>query len=184
MGQTLTEHEAFTSEIRRVLRPDSLLVISSPNQMVDSQEADDQTAWHPRKLDRGKFVGYLTARFANVRMFAQRPMVGSIIAIDDASESDSQPEGFILRGEGLFQRTRGIPDPPFFVALASEARLPQVSSSLLQNPILLRDTDLQRQKAVDDAARAITQMFDLEKALLSSRASPPYSAHGRIRWRV
>ena len=160
-----TEHEEFASEVRRVLRPGGLLVISSPNRTVYTEEANYKNEWHLRELDRSEFVQYLSASFAHVRMFAQRPMAGSIIAVDDAETGAGKPQGFMLRGEGLFQCSDGIPHPPFFVALASDAALGEVRSSVLQNPSLLRHIDTQRQAATDDAARAVARVAELEQSL-------------------
>lgn len=145
------EHKDFAREVRRVLRPDGLLIISSPNRVVYTEEANYHNAWHLRELDRGEFTDFLSGAFSNVRLCAQRPMMGSVIAVDDALQA-GRPEGFILRGDGIFQRTTGVPEPPFFIALASDATLPEVPTSLLQNPALFRRLDLQRQQAADAAA--------------------------------
>jgi lipopolysaccharide biosynthesis protein/ubiquinone/menaquinone biosynthesis C-methylase UbiE len=158
------EHDAFATEVRRVLRPGGLLVISSPNRVVYSEQANYHNEWHVRELDRDEFFGFLADNFANVGLFAQRPMIGSVIAGDD-ERGNGQLEGFILRGEGIFRQTDGVPFPPFFVALASDAQLPEAPSSVLHNPGLLLHIDAQRQAAEALVGESSARLTRLEAAL-------------------
>jgi SAM-dependent methyltransferase len=123
------EHEAFAAEVRRVLRPGGLLVISSPNRVIYSEQAEYHNEWHLRELDRREFLDYLFTSFTHVRLFAQRPMIGSVIASDGGCVG-GQVEGFILKGERSFDRTEGLPEPPYFLALASDAELPDAGLSV------------------------------------------------------
>jgi lipopolysaccharide biosynthesis protein/ubiquinone/menaquinone biosynthesis C-methylase UbiE len=165
-----TEQEEFVGEVRRVLRPGGLLLISSPNRAVYSEEANYHNAWHLRELDRDQFTSLLTSAFSNVHVFAQRPIVGSVIAGDDALMAE-RPEGFILRGDGIFHRTEGVPHPPFYVAVASDVRLPGVQTSLLQNPALLQRLDVQRQEAVAGLESSMKERAALAAELDQVRAS-------------
>lgn len=158
------EHELFGQEIKRVLRPGGLLIISSPNRTVYTEEAKYNNEFHVRELDRAEFVAFLNAHFSNVALFSQRPQVGSVIG----NENDvpvGTLEGFILQGSGTFERTEGTPHPPFFVALASDAPLPAARSSVLHNPALLHHVDRLHQQASNELARTAAKVCELERVL-------------------
>ncbi|WP_428538466.1 glycoside hydrolase family 99-like domain-containing protein [Rhodopila sp.] len=163
-----TDHDAFAAEVRRVLRPGGLLVISSPNRTVYTEQADYHNEWHLRELDRNEFLTYLETNFAHVRLFAQRPLIGSVIARDDGPDEGGL-EGFILRDKSVFHQTEGVPQPPFFLALASDTELPLAPGSVLQNPSLLLHVETQRQQAVELATKSSAHAQDLEAVLNTSR---------------
>jgi 2-polyprenyl-3-methyl-5-hydroxy-6-metoxy-1,4-benzoquinol methylase len=66
----LREQEAFVDELARVLRPDGVLVLSTPNapQTNDAPE----NPFHLRELSRPDFEALLRARFEEVELFGQR----------------------------------------------------------------------------------------------------------------
>src|SRR5579863_6555465 len=73
------EQEEFIAEIRRVLRPGGLLVISSPNRDVYSPPGEVPNPHHVRELTRDEFETCLHRSFRNVALLGQRPIVGSVI---------------------------------------------------------------------------------------------------------
>jgi lipopolysaccharide biosynthesis protein/SAM-dependent methyltransferase len=144
------EHHEFAMELRRVLRPGGIVIMSSPNRSIYSEQSGYKNPWHLKELNRDEFVNFLLGVFRNVRMLAQRSITGSVIAIDD-DLGDERPEGFMSSGMGLFSRTDGVPNPPFLVAVASDAELPKLRSSLLENPTLLKSIDSQRKATLKAA---------------------------------
>jgi 2-polyprenyl-3-methyl-5-hydroxy-6-metoxy-1,4-benzoquinol methylase len=66
----LREQEAFVDELARVLRPDGVLVLSTPN-APETNEAPDNP-FHLRELSRDDFEALLRARFEEVDIFGQR----------------------------------------------------------------------------------------------------------------
>ena len=66
----LREQEAFVDELARVLRPEGVLVLSTPN----APETNDapENPFHLRELSRPDFEALLRARFEEVELFGQR----------------------------------------------------------------------------------------------------------------
>ena len=73
----LSEQEDMLSEIRRVLRQDGLLVISTPNKPLYSRQGDN---FHVKELCREEFVALLKSRFAHVSLLGQKVMYGSLLS--------------------------------------------------------------------------------------------------------
>jgi SAM-dependent methyltransferase len=67
----LTEQKALLEEIRRVLRPDGLLVISTPNRIYYTEERKETNPFHVREFDFGEFLAFLKGSFEHVAMAFQ-----------------------------------------------------------------------------------------------------------------
>ncbi|HET9822088.1 MAG TPA: class I SAM-dependent methyltransferase [Burkholderiaceae bacterium] len=73
------EQEAFADELKRVLKPDGLLVISTPNKAEYSDKRGFANEFHVKELYREQFDGLLASRFATRRWLSQRNAFVSII---------------------------------------------------------------------------------------------------------
>lgn len=124
------DHEKFISEIARVLRPGGLLIISSPNRTVYSEQNQHENPFHVRELDREEFRSALSAHFPNVLLLGQRPICGSALIAECAPITIA---GFESRDGLGYAQVQGLPSAHYFVAVASTAPLPPIDSSLLCN---------------------------------------------------
>ena len=113
-------HEEMISEIRRVLRPDGILVISSPNRVVYSELANYHNEFHVKELDFRELDALLRTAFQSVRYFGQRPAVGSyIFSLEDES---STPTGLLADdGHDIRRRAAKLADPIYYLAIAAGA---------------------------------------------------------------
>ncbi|UFN50704.1 methyltransferase domain-containing protein [Roseomonas sp. OT10] len=125
------EHDAFLAEIRRVLRPGGLLVISSPERDVYSPAGSAPNPYHARELTRAEFGTLLHRHFPHVDLYAQRPMLGSAVMPEAPPAAGAQPlVTFERRDQRLFEASTGLPRPIYLVALASDAPLRRTGGSL------------------------------------------------------
>lgn len=119
--------DRFLDECRRVLRPGGLLIISTPDREVYSRPGTQPNPFHAHELDRAEFEAMLRARFRNIALAAQRPMIGSAII----GEGSLAPRVFdALPGE-RFAAADSLPQAPYLIAFASDAALPPPVASLL-----------------------------------------------------
>ena len=65
-------HERMLQEIRRVLRPGGIGLISSPDRAVYSELMGYRNPYHVKELDRKELEALLLGSFPYVRLFAQR----------------------------------------------------------------------------------------------------------------
>ena len=75
----LAEQEQMLAEIRRVLRPNGALVISSPNRPIYSEESGDHNEFHVKELDFQEFDNLLRSKFLVIEYFGQRLLMSSVI---------------------------------------------------------------------------------------------------------
>lgn len=118
-------HAEMLSEIRRVLRPDGLLVISSPNRTVYSEQAGYHNEFHVKELDFGEFDAVLKQQFDQIRYFGQRLAVGSSIFTLQGEDGVRTVDALTDTGSEIVERAAALIDPVYFIAVAGaiDARL-------------------------------------------------------------
>ena len=117
----LAAQEEMLDEIRRVLRPDGFLVISSPNRPVYRSLRDHLNEFHVKELDHGELDALLRQRFKYVEYFGQRMVGGS--AILPARHGQPNYEALTDGAEGFEARTARLPDIVYFLAICSAHRI-------------------------------------------------------------
>lgn len=124
----LHEQEEMLQEIRRVLRDDGLLIMSTPNKPLFKTRGDDQ--FHVKELEQNEFTALLEKQFAHVTLLGQRVLYGSLLGSGNGdvllfriNERAEEPECL-----------RFLEQSMYFIALASNAPLPEVHTSFLDYP--------------------------------------------------
>ena len=115
----LLEQAEMLAEIRRVLHPDGVLIISSPNRPVYSAERGDQNEFHVKELDFNEFDHLLKDQFPAVRYFGQRILLGSVIQSLEGGQSSFNV--WCDDGENLKQNSASLSDPVYFLAVCGSA---------------------------------------------------------------
>jgi len=111
-------HREMISEIRRVLRRDGLLIISSPNRTVYSELAGHHNEFHVKELDFGEFDAVLKEQFADVSYFGQRLAVGSSIFTLHGTIAARTVDALTDTGSDVVERAASLADPVYFIAVA------------------------------------------------------------------
>ncbi len=123
----LYEQQLFLAEIRRILRPGGVLVISSPDSEVFSYPGSPVNPFHLRELTRDEFKEALCAIFPNTQFYSQRALIGSAITIDGPSNGVIT---FDRRSEDYVDAVSGLPRAPYLVAVASARSLDEPCQTL------------------------------------------------------
>ena len=168
----LYEQELFLAEIRRVLRPDGLLVISSPDSEVYSYAGSEVNPFHVRELTSGEFKAALHQVFPYAQFYSQRALVGSAMTIDQENRGLVT---FERRSDDFIDAGNGLPRAPYIVAVASHRRLdmphPTLYIDLTSTARLLtsRASDATEEIGADARLQAFVQEIATLKAALAER---------------
>ncbi|NOT87239.1 MAG: methyltransferase domain-containing protein [Lysobacter sp.] len=173
----LLEHEAMLSEIKRVLRPDGFLVLSSPNKDVYAKYNGAHNEYHVKELRLDELQSLLSTGFPEVRYYAQRfSVVSGIVPLD--SVRGAAIDFFVEHGKDISARTPEFAEPMYFMAVAAmdDRHLPLMSPSLFCS----EDDDLyQRHREIARWAQGLDSEVERVGGLLRREQSLHMEA---VRW--
>lgn len=154
------EHDRMMQEVRRVLRPGGVFIISSPEKHEYTDVPGTGNPFHVKELYRDEFQTLMRAHFQNVAIYGQRVVFGSAIFLEGAPSQIKTTDARTL-GE-----SDGIARPIYLIAIASDAELPKLpASSLFEEDVLnsevvgvkLQHLKAEREEAQQSAAHFKSQ---------------------------
>jgi O-antigen biosynthesis protein len=122
----LSDQEKFLRELKRVLRPDGLLVISSPDKAIYSGEKAIANPYHVKELSRADFKALLSRYFRQTAFFAQGSLMGSVITPDRQEARAVEHEGFRRLYDTCFEVAQSLPAGTYLLCVASDGVLPPI----------------------------------------------------------
>ena len=122
-------HEEMLSEIKRILKPDGVLIISSPEKYECSVKTGYNNPYHVKELYRHEFEALISNNFKHHLIYGQRVVFGSSFFLEKAS-SPIVTADIKLPND----TTHGLRNPMFLIAVASDLPPPVISSSFLEQP--------------------------------------------------
>jgi SAM-dependent methyltransferase len=133
-------HVEMMQEIKRVLKVDGILIISSPDKYYYSDLVNFKNDYHVKELYYDEFKKLINSYFTNTCYFTQRTFSGSVIMLDDVNKSYKKPV-VIETGGRSYELT-----PLYNVAVATNdinytPKLPMVFYKEKGNMITLSDID-------------------------------------------
>ena len=129
-------HEAFLGELARVLAPEGVLLLSSPDKAEYSDRRGFRNEFHVRELYRDELAALVARRFPCTRWFAQKPTFFSVIAPQDNPTAGRLAD--VAEGDPS-QAGSTMPAPLYHLVAA--ARAPGVLEELPATLHVLADRD-------------------------------------------
>lgn len=126
----LADHELMISEIKRVMKPGGLLIISSPDKEFYSDATGHQNEFHVKELYRHEFEDLIRKNFRNHCFFYQGFFIGGIVFRDSPAKLESFTGSFHNIG-----KTTGLAHQ-YNLAICSDSPL----SNLPENSALTNDS--------------------------------------------
>ncbi len=152
----LEEHEVFMRDIRRVLKPGGLLIISSPDREKYEGRGVEKNPFHKKELSHPEFADLMRQHFQHVALLEQKLVAGSSLEVSADSECENNTtRGYFRGGLGGGEFVPGAPQGLYVLAVCSDAELPALPVGSFENP---------------DVAAQIWDSFEILPALRTSYA--------------
>lgn len=128
----ISDQERLLSEVARVLRPDGIFLVSTPDREIYNQALGFVNPYHLKELDRPEFSALLGTHFGHVRMYGQRAVVGSfLVPLDAEPGSLHEASRLVVRHENGSWEVVPAPPAKYLLAMASRAPLPATPADSL-----------------------------------------------------
>ena len=153
----LADHKTMMQEIRRVLAPGGVLVVSSPDKREYSDLPNYKNPYHVRELYHSEFCALLEAHFAGYALYGQRVHYASVLA--PAGGRASKFIGYRESEDGGVVEGDGLPNAVYLLAVASDGALPVLPCGVFipRVPSYLRDFEFLN-KELAERGRKILQV--------------------------
>ncbi|HEY9706330.1 MAG TPA: class I SAM-dependent methyltransferase, partial [Allocoleopsis sp.] len=120
----ISDHEKAMNEFKRVLCPSGLLMISTPEKRNYSDKTGHKNPFHEKELYGNEFKTLLQKYFKEVKLFGQYSCSESVIY--DPNQSNTN---VFFTGDYKSVNITQMPDPVYWVAMASDNTLPAETNS-------------------------------------------------------
>ncbi len=170
----------FVAEIRRVLRPEGLLILSCPNKTEYSDRRGVKNEFHVKELYRDELAALLAPRFPHTLWYGQRPSFYSVVWPEEGAAKAELYE--ISEAAAAAPPSPGHTRPMYFVVLASASlvRLAGITPRLSVQADRDEWVRADYEKVIRDLNATHARVLDLERelALAHRRQAEVIEVHG------
>jgi 2-polyprenyl-3-methyl-5-hydroxy-6-metoxy-1,4-benzoquinol methylase len=131
------KHREMMAEIKRVLKPGGLLIISSPDKLFYSDKPGTKNPFHVKELYKEEFRSLLADHFKNVVLYRQKTFFSSVITPDEDHSTSSEVR-FYQGNYSTISADSGI-ESVYLVALASDSSINGAGTSLFKDYDFIRN---------------------------------------------
>jgi ubiquinone/menaquinone biosynthesis C-methylase UbiE/uncharacterized coiled-coil protein SlyX len=152
--------KAFVSELARVLRPDGILILSSPNKRLYSDAHDYHNEFHVRELYRDELAELLLGAFPHIAWYCQKLLFHS--AIWPEIRASETTEYLLSDDHGINDRAHPAAEPMYYIAVC--CRNPSMLPAAINKLSLFSDS---AETVYRDYINQTRRVLDLDRLLIN-----------------
>jgi O-antigen biosynthesis protein len=169
----LRDQAQFLREVRRVLRPQGVLIVSTPDRDVYSAPGQPVNRFHILELSQPEFATLLSEFFIHHRILRQRSLLGSVMA---PFHVGGEWRSYDRRSSDFLEAMSGLSRAFYLIGVATDGPLPAMGGSIYSD-----------NQPIDELITATRQLphlreeFQLAKRQLDSSKAAVISKSEEIR---
>lgn len=136
-------HEKTIRELKRVLHPDGILLISTPDKLSYSEKTGNRNIFHEKELYKTEFMSLLKAYFKEVKFLGQSSCAMSMIINEEMTTNE-----VYFSGDYKSINVVSKPEPVYWIAMATDNTLPLVNDTFFLHPKTLSTLKQEETEAV------------------------------------
>lgn len=105
------KHDEMLSEIKRVLKPDGMLIISTPDKLIYSDKRNFKNEFHVKELYKDEFVALISKYFSKSQLLFQNFIGNSSVLMEEQHQRDFKVY------TGNYSNTELLEVDPFYLVL-------------------------------------------------------------------
>jgi ubiquinone/menaquinone biosynthesis C-methylase UbiE len=137
-----TYHTQIISELKRVLKPGGVLILSTPERKNYSDLTGYKNPYHITELYEGELKELLSHHFRNCMLLYQRLFLASVIL------SDQQSPLRVYEGDYENIRSSDKLEPLYLLAISSDGPIPTPHSSIFKSNIVLQTVLREKERLI------------------------------------
>ncbi len=126
----ITQQELFLKEIRRILRPGGVFIVSTPEISGYNSVRADLNPYHLRELSRTQFESLLKSHFVQVACYGQR--YSSVSTVLPEQEAPSATVTYFQGNSHEIGSSLALPNPVYIVAVCSDSPIPKINPGFFE----------------------------------------------------
>jgi 2-polyprenyl-3-methyl-5-hydroxy-6-metoxy-1,4-benzoquinol methylase len=127
-------HDEMMYEIKRVLKPNGILIISTPDKLFYSDERNFKNQYHLKELYKQEFVDLMLKNFNKMQLLTQKYINGNSLIEDDTINSKMQ----IFSGN-YEEITTIVINPLYLIAIASDSIFEDQKTTIFDGNQIVND---------------------------------------------
>ena len=156
------QHDKMMQEIKRVLKPGGLLMISSPDKFFHSDKPGYKNPYHVKELYADEFKSLLAKYFKNTFYLRQKSFFGSVMIPDIDATSNEQ----ITMYQGGYAEIKPAElEAVYLIGMASDGDVPGFKTTFFDGQPVLKEQFAAFQDLVTETVKA-----DVEKEIRGSNS--------------
>jgi len=155
-------HNIFLQEITRLLAPDGILIISTPNKQIYSDLSGYKNAYHLKEYYLEEFKQLLSNFYPNIKIVGQNVFFTSQIFTSNNNIQHSNEDNCIIL-EDEIRYTKQSKPSKFYLCFCSKERLPQLGNNQL-NDLFPTIQNYYQQQIINQSPK-LKEIIDQQEAL-------------------